>query len=207
MTRKEKALEFIDEGYNIQITGRHIEVTNSMKDYAMEKISKIEKLRNRITDINVIMDIQKYEHRAEIILKVDHIRITSRASSDDMYASIDKAVNKIESQLRRYKTKVQNHQAPSLADIDVNVQTRLPQDDEEEFDEFEALSSPNTFQPQITEEKKLDLKLLTYKEAMAKLDVSHELFLVFKHEEDENQKLKIMYHLENGNYGVIEPKC
>lgn len=58
MNRKEKALEFVNEGYNIQVTGRHVEVTDSMKDYAMEKLSKLDRFSDQIIDVNVIMEIQ-----------------------------------------------------------------------------------------------------------------------------------------------------
>ena len=111
MNRKEKTLEFENSTYNIQTTGRHVEITEAMKDYAIEKVSKIERFTNRIIDVNVIMDIQKLDHRVEIILKTGNIHLTSGASSTDMYVSIDQAVDKMEAQVLRQKSKMQDHHA------------------------------------------------------------------------------------------------
>lgn len=210
MNRKSKALEFIDEGYNIKITGRHLEVTDSMKDYAMEKLSKIEKFSNRIIDVNVIMDIQKLEHRVEIIIKVGHIKITSQATSNDMYASIDKAIAKLESQLRRYKNKIQDHHAKKgLAAIDMKVNVIRRPTAEEELEEEEELgleSKKEGYYPhEIVTQETIPLKTLTFDEAIMKMDLSGDVFLIFKSEED--QKLKVIYRRKDENYGIIEPEC
>lgn len=209
MNRKAKALEFIDEGYSVQITGRNVEVTDSMKNYALEKVSKIERFSNRIIDVNVVMDIQKYEHRVEIILKIDNIRITSQATTPDMYASIDKAVAKIEAQLRRYKTKIQNHHAKGRATVDmiVNVLRRPEPIDEEDLEaevnqpEYIESYSPHTIVKQDT----MPLKMLTPEEAVMKMELSGDAFMLFKNEID--QKLKVIYRRSDGDYGIIEPSC
>jgi putative sigma-54 modulation protein len=208
MNRKAKALEFVNEGYNIKITGRHVQVTDSMKDYAMDKVAKIERFSPRIIDINVIMDIQKIEHRVEIILKVDHIKITSQASSNDMYVSIDKAVTKIETQLRRYKQKIQNHHAKGLAVIDMNVNVlRRPNEEDLELEEEGAeLNKTSEYKRhEVVKQETIPLKTLTYDEAIMKMELSNDTFLIFKHEED--QKLKVIYRRNDENYGIIEPKC
>jgi putative sigma-54 modulation protein len=209
MNRKAKALEFVDEGYSIKITGRHVEVTDSMKAYALEKISKIERFNNRIIDVNVIMDIQKLEHRVEIILKVNDITVRSLACSNDMYASIDKAVDKIESQLRKYKTKIQDHHAKGLSAIDmkVNVWARPGKEEEEFFEEEEEEENfEETYEPhQIVKQEILPVKMLTDEEAIMKMELSGEAFLLFKHEAD--QRLKVIYRRPDGNYGIIEPQC
>lgn len=204
MNRKAKAMEFMDEGYSIKITGRHVEVTEAMKQYALEKISKIERFMNRIIDVNVIMDIQKFEHRVEIILKVNHTKITSQATSNDMYVSIDRAVDKLESQLRRYKTKLQDHHAKSLAVVDMNVNIIKGMSEEEDFEEIDETA--NTYSaPEIVNKKTIPLKTLTYDEALMKMDLSKDSFMVFRNEAD--QKLKVIYRRNDGNFGIIEPEA
>src|SRR5690349_4075621 len=111
MSRKSKAAEFINEGYDVHITGRNVLVTDTMKDYAIEKISKIDRFSNRIIDVNVIMDIQKLEHRCDITLWIENTKIKVSASSEAMYASIDKAIDRLLEQLRRYKEKARDHQS------------------------------------------------------------------------------------------------
>lgn len=209
MNHKAKAVEFADTGYNIQITGRHVQITDSMKDYVVEKISKIERLVNRIVDVIVILDIQKLAHRVEVILKVGNFKINSQASSTDMYVSIDQAVDKLEAQIRRYKSKVQDHHAPGHGELNLAVEVISPLELEEDFDSEELLieRSDIRFRPhRIVKQEMRPLKTLTYAEAIIKMELAPEAetFMIFKNEAD--QKLRIIYRLKDGNYGVVEPK-
>jgi putative sigma-54 modulation protein len=215
MNRKAKALEFIDEDYKIQVTGRHIQITDAMKDYAIEKISKIERFMNRIIDVNVIMDIQKLDHRVEIILKAGNLKVTSQATTTDMYASIDKAAERLQTRLLRFKTRIQDHHAKKLSEVDIVVNViRRPENDEEDFDDVELNDSfsqelngnnQNVNSHSIVEQKSLSLKTLNQEEALMKMELSRDAFLIYRNEE--NQKINVIYRLRNGDYGVIEPEC
>ena len=110
MSRKSKAAEFIEDTYNITITGRNLVVTDPFRDYVFEKIAKIEQFSQRIIDVVVTIDTQKLEHRVDIVAKIDTTKIKSHACTDNMYASIDKAVDKLEAQLKKYKDKLHDHQ-------------------------------------------------------------------------------------------------
>jgi putative sigma-54 modulation protein len=210
MSRKSKAAEFLQEAYNITVTGRNVMVTDAMKDYAIEKISKIERFSNRIIDVVVTMDIQKFEHRVDIVLKVNHIKIKSQAITNDMYASIDKAVDKIEAQLLRYKEKLQDHQAKGIAAVDMNVNV-LRFTDEELVDVNDEIEDENRrrlmdrYRPhKIVNKETLPLKTLTDGEAIMKMDLSGDNFLIYRSEE--SQRLKVMYRRNDGDFGVIEPE-
>ena len=210
MNRKAKALEFIDAEYNIQITGRHVQITNAMKDYAMEKISKLERFMNRILDVNVIMDIQKIDHRVEIILKAGSFKISSKAITTDMYVSIDQAVDKLEAQILRYKSKIQDHHAKGHAvqNMIVDVIAR-PLELAEDFDtnnEYVDNQEVNQVNlPRVVKQETRPLKILTYDEAVMKMELSGDMFLIFKNEAD--KKLKVIYRRTDDNYGIIEPSC
>lgn len=210
MNRKAKTLEFLEAGYNIQITGRHIDVTESMKDYAMDKVSKIERFMSRsIIDVNVIMDIQKLDHRVEIVLKTGNVKIMSSACTTDMYVSIDQAVDKLEAQILRYKSKLQDHHAKGHADIEMNVHVISPREIEEDLGiDPETLDRQtiDRFKPhKVVKQEKRPLKTLTYDEAVMKMELSGDPFMLFKNEAD--QKLKVIYRRKDDNYGVIEPSC
>lgn len=206
MNRKEKALAFVNEGFNIQFTGRHVEITDSMKDYAMEKLSKLDRFSDQIIDVNVIMEIQKLDHRVEFVLKLGHIKITSFANTTDMYASIDKAVAKLEAQIRRYKSKIQDHHAKKMAVIDMNVNVlQKPIDELDYYEIEESQGKEHVFEHPIIKQETLPLKTLTNSEAVMKMELSNDAFLIFKSEED--QKLKVIYRRNDENYGIIEPKC
>ncbi len=123
MNRKAKLLAEELKGYNIAVTGRHVQVTDAMKDYALEKITKIERFNdpNRIVDVSITMDVQRMDQKVDIVMKVNQWIIKSSAVTSDMYASIDQAVHKLERQLQRYKKKIQDHQAKGLKVIDMRV--------------------------------------------------------------------------------------
>jgi putative sigma-54 modulation protein len=207
MNRKAKALEFSEAGYNIQTTGRHVQITDSMKDYAIDKISKIERFLNRIIDVNVIMDIQKLNHIVEIILKAGNTKITSKASTTDMYVSIDQAVDKLEKQILRYKSKLQDHHAKGHAVLNMPVSVISPQEIEEDLgiEEVDHEDSKRFKPHRVVKQETLPLKMLTYDEAVMKMELSGDPFMVFKNEAD--QKLKVIYRREDEHYGIIEPSC
>lgn len=211
MSRKSKALEFATDVYDIQVTGRHVAVTQAMKDYALEKMSKIDKFTDRVIEANVIMDMQKLDHKVEIILKVNNFKIVSTAITSDMYASIDLAVDKLERQLIRYKERLNNHQTKGGHDIDMTVNVIRPHQSDEvdevnqEIEEENEKKLVNGFFPhQLVAKEKMPLKKLNLDEALMKMELSNDVFLIYKSEED--NQIRVIYRRNDGNYGLIEPK-
>ena len=209
-SRKAKALEFINEGYDIGITGRNVLVTDAMKDYAIEKIAKIERISPRVVNVNVVMEIQRFEQRVDIVAKINNLKVKSHAVTEDMYASIDKAVEKLEAQLRKYKTKIQDHHARGVKSIDMDVNVILPHLDDdlnevnEEIDDETIKQDVDLYRPhKIVAKEKKELKQLTFDEAIMKMELSQDAFLIFIHEND--RKVKVIYRKKDGSYGVIEP--
>jgi putative sigma-54 modulation protein len=211
MSRKDKAAEFAEDVFDITVTGRNFVVTDAIKDYAISKISKIEKFNTRIIDVSVTMDIQKVEHRVDIVVRLDQIVIKSHAVTDNMYASIDKASDKLEAQLHRYKDRINNHHAKGVKVIDMNVNVLRPmsqQDVMEINDEIEEENQKrllDKYHPhKIINREKSPLKTLTDGEALMKMDLSGDEFLIYRGED--TQGIKVMYRRHDGNFGVIEPK-
>lgn len=212
MSRKSKAAQFLGEGYSLTVTGRNVHVTEAMKQYAIEKLSKIERISNHIIDVSVTMDIQKMAQRIEVILKVDHFKIVSKATTEDMYASIDMVFDKLQAQLRKYRERIRDHQARGLPVVDMKVNV-LRSPDEEDLIEFNSEIEEanqrtvlaNYSHPSILTTETMPLKTLTYNEAMMKLDLSDDPFLIFRHEDD--MKIKVMYRQEQtGKFAVVEPQ-
>lgn len=199
-------------GYNIFIVGRDVRVTEAMKNYAWEKLSKIERFDTHIMELRANLDIQKMEHSCAIVLKFGHFKIKVGASSTDMYVSIDKAIDRLQAQIRRWKSKMQDFQKKGIAaiDMEVNVLRRPPQYDEVvdinsqlEYEQKKAAETALHL-PQIIGSETRPLKLLTADEAVMKLELSGDSFLIFRDETD--QKLKVLYRREDGDYGLIKPE-
>ena len=196
-----------DDNYNIQINGRHVLVTDAMKQHVQDKLAKIERFHNHIMDIHVTMDIQKIEHSVTIIVKFDHFKIKSHASSTDMYVSIDQAVDKLQKQIRRWKEKIQAHSSKKLAftDIKVNVIKRPFNELDEinaEIESERVHDLEKTLMPgHVIGERTIPLKELLTEEAVMKMELSGDPFLLYKCQED--RKIKVMYRTKDGNYGII----
>lgn len=205
-------LEFVDEGYNVSVCGRHVHITEPMKQYAQEKIAKLERLGDRIIDVTVTMDIQKLQHKVDIVMKYGHTMIKSSAVTRDMYLSIDKAVEKLQAQLKKYLNRIHHHhqKAHPVIDIQESVYERIPEEDEvqsinaEIEEENKRCESKKLEMPRIISQETRPLKILTNEEALMKMDLSQDEVLVFRSEED--RKLKVIYRRHDGNYGIIAPE-
>lgn len=211
MSRKAIFEKFQGDVYDITVTGRNVLVTDAMQQYAIDKISKIDRFSNRIVDVNVVMDIQKLEHRVDITMKVDQIVVRSSANSENIYSSIDKAVDRLKSQLSRYKRRLREHQIKGAATVDINEVIVAPSI-EEEIETFNdeivsdtSANEINKYVPhKIVSKETRPLKTLNYSEAIMKIELSGDDFMVFRGEED--HKLKVIYRRDDGNFGVIEPE-
>lgn len=94
----------------VLITGRHVGVTEAMKEYASEKIEKVEKIFGRLTKVEVTMDVGRDAHAVEVVAAAGgHQRFVAKAESPDMYAALDLVEEKLSSQLRRHKQKLTDH--------------------------------------------------------------------------------------------------
>jgi putative sigma-54 modulation protein len=207
----QKSIQGMEQEYDISITGRHVQVTESMKEYASEKIRKIERFTHHIIDVSVTMDIQKMEHKVDLVFKFGHFKIRASASTEDMYGSIDRVIEKILSQLRKWKSKIQNHHANGVSSVDMNVNViRRPSYNEleqvnDEIDEENLKTLENTYKPHdVVKRETRPLKILTPIEAVMKMELSGDSFMLYKSEID--QKIKLIYRREDECYGIIEPE-
>lgn len=94
----------------IQITGRHVGVTEAMKTYANDKVEKLGRVYARISHVDVVMDVVHGAHVVEMEARGDqHTRLVAKVESPDMYAAVDLAEAKLLAQLRKHKQKLSDH--------------------------------------------------------------------------------------------------
>ncbi|MCA9315472.1 MAG: ribosome-associated translation inhibitor RaiA [Planctomycetota bacterium] len=94
----------------ILIAGRHVGVTDSMKEYARAKVEKLLKYFDRVTTARVTMDVDHQEQTVEMALEVSRgVTLVGKAGAPDMYAACDLAEQKLAQQLRRYKSRLRDH--------------------------------------------------------------------------------------------------
>lgn len=93
----------------ISVTGHHIEVTNSLKTYAEEKINKLKRHFDNVTDVHVILTVEKLEQKAGATVQIGGAKLFADSSKEDAYQAIDSMVDKLSRQITKHKEKMSNH--------------------------------------------------------------------------------------------------
>ena len=93
----------------VSVTGRHVEVTEAMKQHVEDKISKLKRHFDHVTDIHVILTVEKLEQKAEATVQISGATLFADDVQEDMYAAIDNMVDKLDRQIIKHKEKVQSH--------------------------------------------------------------------------------------------------
>jgi putative sigma-54 modulation protein len=89
----------------VHYTGRHVELTEPLKHYTKERLEKMTTYLDDIIDVHVILGVEKHRHTAEVTLKTRASAFVASATTDDMYGSINQAVEKLEAQAHKHQGK------------------------------------------------------------------------------------------------------
>lgn len=169
---------------NIIVNGRNIEVTHALRDYAEKKISKFERYLPNISEATITLSVQKYQHKAEVLLKVNGYLIQAEGVTGELYSAIDDVFEKLEKQVKRYKEKINSHRKT------------------ENRTEVRGKSA-ETREPIIIKIKKFDMKPMDPEEAAMQMEMLDKNFFVFAN--DRTGDINVIYKRNDGNYGLIEP--
>ena len=121
----------------ITTTARHYELTPALKEYAEGKVDHLTTFFDKIVSAHVVFALEKYRHFVEATLHVNGKDIVAHGESEDMYTSVDRVVEKLERQLRKYKGKLYKKKSPKLMEI----KAEWPQDLGIATEEVERLAS------------------------------------------------------------------
>ncbi len=99
---------------HVDLTGHRMDVTDALKTYVNEKMKRLERHFDQVTNTHVILSIEKNRHRAEATIRLNGSRVFADSVQDDMYAAIDSLVDKLDRQVKKYKEKhaEERHRAP-----------------------------------------------------------------------------------------------
>jgi putative sigma-54 modulation protein len=197
----------------IQVTGRHVSVTDPMKEYCRRRLAGLHLDYPKIIEVQIIMDVQKYRHMAEVILHCsNHITLEATAVSDDMYASVDEVVDKIGRQMRKYKTRLMRKHRPrkdTIRHLEEKVlRWEWVNGSDEELSsgaaaELEPESETYPAEPSVIHSEKYPVKPMFIDEAVLQIEMSSKQFLVFLNAKTE--RVNVIYRRKDGEFGLIEP--
>lgn len=172
--------------------GKHIEVTDAMRNYIEKRLNKIERHFDHILEVIVTLSVEKNRQIVEATLQASRALIRAEEETDDMYASIDKVADKLERQIRKYKEKYFQKPHPGserkgLVNEGVNIED----------------SEPDKI-AKIVKTKRFAIKPMSVEEAAMQMDLLGHNFFVFAN--DNTNKVNVLYKRKDGNFGLIEPE-
>lgn len=102
----------------LSITGHHLDITDSIRSYVTEKFDKLERHYDHITNVHVILSVEKLRQRAEATMHLSGADVFADADSEDLYAAIDMLSDKLSRQITKHKEKLtaHRHRKPDLPD-------------------------------------------------------------------------------------------
>ncbi len=179
----------------IQVTGRHVDITDPIREHIEKKMQKIKPYFDRIIEVRVVLSVEKYRQFAEVNISAGNgINLHSREATDDMYVSIDKAIEKIERQLRRKTTKVRQSKRRKEAEPppaeEPAAEPAESQEVHEQHGPYRVLIS-DKFAP----------KPMSVEEAIMQLDVSEDEFLAFVNAKTD--EVNVVYRDKGGEYCLL----
>ncbi len=176
---------------DISVTFRRMQPTESLRTYAEEKVSKIKRYLDFPLEAHVVLSVEKFRHIADVTLCVNGTWIKGIEETDDMYSAIDQVMDKLEKQVKKYRSKIRNRRTENRKGEDT-----LRMEETEEDVAF-GLEGPSI------EVEKMIAKPMDPEEAAMQLSTSQQDFLVFRNSRSE--EINVIYKRNDGNLGLIEP--
>ncbi len=102
---------------NLTVTGHHVEVTQSMRNYVNDKLGRLQRHSENLFNIHVILSVEKSRQKAEATVHVAGQKLYADTTRPDMYASIDLLIDKLDRQLIRHKEKTKSHHKREKIDL------------------------------------------------------------------------------------------
>ena len=170
-------------------TEKKIGRSQSLRDYAEKKVSKLERYFRGESEANLVFSIEREQNKVELTVRSGSTILRVSESTSDMFASVDAAVSSMERQLRKHKTRLEK---------------RLRQDAfERVIDEGAAfVPVPEEDDFQVVRTKKFPIKPMTVDEAILQMNLLGHSFYAFK--DEDAGSFAVVYRRNNGGYGLIE---
>lgn len=176
----------------LNVRGEKVTITQAMKSYITEKLSKLDKYFENPEEINtnVLVRIKGLEQIIEVTALTKRFTLRAEESNEDFYAAVDLVVAKLERQMRKNKDRL-NRKYKNIESVDFNF------DYEQEETEEENAST-------IVKRKNISMKPMDEEEAMLQIELLNHDFFVFKNIDEEC--VSVLYKRKDGNYGIINMK-
>ncbi len=171
---------------NIIINGKHLEITPALKKYSEEKIRRFDRYFSDISEAVITLSVEKYRHKAEVLLKANGIMIQAESVTGEIYSAIDEVSDKLDRQVKKYKEKLVSHRKSSAKSPEAAEQPSVPRES-----------------GMIIKNKRFELKPMSPDEASMQMELLDKDFFIFLN--DMSGDINVIYKRRDGNFGLIEP--
>jgi ribosome hibernation promoting factor len=177
----------------IEIAGRQVEVTPTLREFTLDKLRKLEKLLDGPLEVHVVLAAEKHRQLAEIQVKSRTAVLSGAEETDDLFASISEVADKLERQALKHKEKVtERKRRDGRKRSEAAVQALEPD------------GSSRDGSSRIVPSERYRLKPLTPEDAVLELEATGEDLLVFR--DAETYRVNVVYRRADGNFGLVDPE-
>jgi len=183
----------------INITDKDGTASDAIKQYAEKKVRKLERYFRNLESVEIEQTTERGQHIVELNVEGDGVFLRSEERCNDLYAAVDNAVDKMERQVKRFKTRVRRvHQRPGpVKETVAELAAHLSVGEAEEAEEA-------PYVPHIARRKRFPMKPMSGEEAARQMELlGHEFFLFLN---EETGEYSVLYKRRDGAYGLIEPE-
>jgi len=185
---------------NTAVTFKRIDPSDALKSYVQKKMNRFDKMLESPAEASVVLSVEKIRHIVEISLICDKMKLHAKESSENMYSSIDKLVEKLKSQIKKNKEKSRRHMSgdkQSIKDEDLAFVSPAMPDSETVSPSPEMIPGPEVVLESI------NVKPMDVDDAVDQLTSGKDNFFVFSNARTE--RVNVLYRRNDGNLGLIQP--
>lgn len=187
----------------VNVTFRHLEPSDALKAFAKEKVERVNKFLDQSSEASVVLSLEKHFHQAEVLVHSGPFFLRGKERSDDMYASIGLAMDKIEKQIKRYKNRLRQHKPAGHHNIAaLRVREEIIEGEAPMTTEEAPAATPPS---RVVQTNEVVARRMTPDEALLQLNLLEEPFLVFTNAATGH--VAVLYRREGGtSYGLIDAR-
>lgn len=171
----------------VNLKGKNVQITDGLKDYAEKRFQRLEKYFEKEFEVNATFSVERDLHKIDVVIPLSGFVIKGEDKTRDMYTSIDNVIDKLERQIRKYKTRVNRKGKQAEIKRDDTLPVEEP--------EFEI--------PEIVKTKRFAVKPMSKEEAVLQMSLLDHSFFVFLN--PESDEINVIYRRNDGQIGLIEP--
>lgn len=172
----------------VKVSGKNLEVTDALRDTIKAKLEKFGKYFKEDTEAQATLSVEKNRQIIEITIPINGSILRAEESTEDMYASVDKALDKLNRQIRKHKTRLER---------------RYKGHDTIRFEYIPNIAEEDRRESKIVKTKRFPVKPMDAEEAVLQMELLGHNFFVFTNSETDD--VNVVYKRKDGDYGLIEP--